>query len=369
MNAKRIYHLMKILVDNDLHAAVFNPGSNMAYLTGLNFHLSERPIVLIISQSALPLIVLPELEAPKLQGVDIQIEGITYTDNPETWQKAFIQAAKAAGLSGRSVAVDENELRVLELKLLESAAQGASFVSFAAGFSELRICKDETEIAFMQQAAVIAEGAFEAIQNSIIVGITEKELASELTMQLYRQGSDPELPFQLHVSSGENSANPHAMPTERILQQGDLVLFDWGARFNGYCSDITRTVALGEIDDELKHIYDVVLKANQAGRETAKNGISAGEVDKAARAVIDGYGYGKYFIHRLGHGLGMMGHEPPYIFAGNNLVLKTGMVHTIEPGIYLPGKGGVRIEDDVVITDNGCELLTNLDRFLKIRGQ
>lgn len=132
MNAKRIYHLMKILVDNDLHAAVFNPGSNMAYLTGLNFHLSERPIVLIISQSALPLIVLPEFEAPKLQGAELQLEGITYTDNPVTWQKAFIQAAKAAGLSGRSVAVDENELRVLELKLLESAAQDASFVSFAA---------------------------------------------------------------------------------------------------------------------------------------------------------------------------------------------------------------------------------------------
>lgn len=369
MNAKRIYHLMKILVDNDLHAVAFNPGSNLAYLTGLNFHLSERPIVLIISQSALPLIVLPELEAPKLQSADIQLEGVTYTDNPETWQKAFIRAAKAADLSGKKVAVDENELRVLELQLLESAAQDASFVSFAAGLSELRICKEEAEIDFMRQAAVIAEGAFEAIQSSIIAGITEKELAAELTLQLYRHGSDTELPFQLHVSSGENSANPHAMPTDRRLQNGDLVIFDWGARYHGYCSDITRTIAVGDISDELKHVYEIVLQANLAGRDAACAGIPAGEVDKAARAVIEKQGYGDYFIHRLGHGLGLQGHEPPYLFSGSEKLLRAGMTHTIEPGIYLPGVGGVRIEDDVVITETGCRLLTSLDRSLHITGR
>jgi len=369
MNGKRIYQLMKSLIENDLHAAVFNPGPNLSYLTGLNFHLSERPIVLIISQSALPLIVLPELEAPKLQDANIQFEGITYTDNPETWQKAFIQAADAAGLSGKKVAVDENELRVLELRLLESAMQDANFVSFAAGLAELRICKDEAEIALMQQAVVIAEEAFKAIHNSICAGITEKALAAELTMQLYRYGSDPELPFQLHVSSGENSASPHAMPTDRKLQNGDLVLFDWGARYQGYCSDITRTIAIGAISDELKRVYEVVLQANQAGREAARAGVPAGEVDQAARAVIDNQGYGDYFVHRLGHGLGLQGHEPPYLFSGSEKLLRAGMTHTIEPGIYLPGVGGVRIEDDVVITETGCRLLTRLDRSLFIIGR
>jgi len=368
MHADRIYRLMKILQGSEVHAVALNPGANLTYLTGLNFHISERPIVLIISQTALPVIVLPELEAPKLQASSILLESFTYKDDPTSWRKAFTQAAEMASLSGHRVAVDENEFRLLELRLLEASAPGASFISLAAGLSNLRICKNEEELSYMLQAAQIAERAFEAIQGSIRAGITEKELASELTMQLYRHGSDPELPFQLHVSSGENSANPHAMPTERILQPADLVLFDWGARYNGYCSDITRTVALGKLDDELKQIYDAVLQANQVGRETARAGISAGEVDRAARAVIEQYGYGQYFIHRLGHGLGLLGHEPPYIFSGNDLVLKAGMVHTIEPGIYLPGKGGVRIEDNVVITDTGCELLTKIDRSLQTRG-
>jgi Xaa-Pro dipeptidase len=170
------------------------------------------------------------------------------------------------------------------------------------------------------------------------------------------------MPFQPIVAVGENSANPHAVPTERALQQGDLLLIDWGAGFEGYFSDITRTFTMGDVTPELLRIGDIVKKANRAGREAGKSGVTAGAVDQAARSVIAAAGYGDAFIHRTGHGLGMEAHEPPYIFAGNPVLLQVGMTFTIEPGIYLPGKGGVRIEDDVVVTEVGLESLTELPR-------
>ena len=196
--------------------------------------------------------------------------------------------------------------------------------------------------------------------------MSEKDLAAELSIQLLQAGSDSDFPFPPIVASGPNSANPHAVPSERILQTGDLLLFDWGARYEGYCSDITRTFAIGEIDPELRKIYDLVNQANSSGRETGKPGLQAGDVDRAARSIITQGGYGEFFTHRTGHGLGMESHEPPYMFAENNLSLEEGMVYTVEPGIYLPGKGGVRIEDDMVITAGGCLSLTDFPRELAI---
>ncbi len=168
-------------------------------------------------------------------------------------------------------------------------------------------------------------------------------------------GSDTELPFQPIVSGGPNSANPHATPSERPLQSGDLLVIDWGASYNGYFSDITRTLAVGEIEPEFHQIYEIVRQANASARAVARPGISAGMVDKAARDVIASAGYGAYFTHRVGHGLGMEAHEEPYMFAENKTILEEGNTFTIEPGIYLPGRGGVRIEDDIVITAHSSE--------------
>ena len=156
------------------------------------------------------------------------------------------------------------------------------------------------------------------------------------------------------------------MPTERPLQSGDLLVIDWGARSNGYCADLTRTFAIGNIDPELKAIYEAVKQANSTGRAASKPGATAGEVDLAARAVIENAGYGAFFTHRTGHGLGLEDHEPPYIFNGNSLALRPGMTYTVEPGIYLPGRGGVRIEDNLVITHTGCETFSDLSRELMI---
>jgi Xaa-Pro dipeptidase len=170
------------------------------------------------------------------------------------------------------------------------------------------------------------------------------------------------VPFTPIVSSGPNSANPHATPSERKLISGDLLVIDWGASYDGYFSDITRTFAIGDIESEYIKISKIVQEANSAGRKSARPGITIESIDRAARAVIDSAGYGKYFTHRTGHGLGMEGHEEPYIRAGNLMHIEPGMTFTIEPGIYLPNRNGVRIEDDVVITSTGAECLTSLPR-------
>ncbi len=220
----------------------------------------------------------------------------------------------------------------------------------------------------MRQAVHIAQQALQATLPVIRPGVTEREIASELFIQLLRAGSDPELPFQPIVSGGPHSADPHATPSDRPLQKGDLLVIDWGAASQGYISDLTRTFAIGEIEPEYQRIYELVRLANQAGRAAGRPGIPAGQVDQAARDVIEDSGYGKYFFHRVGHGIGMEAHEPPYMFGENTLILEPGMAYTVEPGIYLPGRGGVRIEDNVVISADGAETLSDLPRELITLG-
>jgi Xaa-Pro dipeptidase len=198
--------------------------------------------------------------------------------------------------------------------------------------------------------------------------MTEKEIASELCVQLLRHGSESELPFAPIVCAGPNSATPHASPSDRKLQRGDLLVIDWGATADGYISDLTRTFAVGEVDAEYKKIAQIVLKANEAGRAAGRPGVPCANVDSAARSVIEAAGYGTYFTHRTGHGIGMEGHEEPYIRDDNVRMLYPGMAYTVEPGIYLPGRGGVRIEDNVVVTKDGVEVLSDMPRELRLVG-
>jgi Xaa-Pro dipeptidase len=185
-----------------------------------------------------------------------------------------------------------------------------------------------------------------------------------LVIQLLQHGSSSHFPFAPIVSGGPNSANPHATPSDRALAPGDLLVIDWGANVDGYFSDITRTFAIGDVDSELVRIAQLVIDANASGRTAARAGIPAAQVDEAARNIIAEAGYGEYFTHRTGHGLGLEVHEEPYIRSDNQQLLEVGMTFTIEPGIYLPGRGGVRFEDNIVVTPNGIESLTNLPREL-----
>lgn len=355
-----------------LDAIALNPGPTMTYLTGLTFHLMERPTVLLAVPDKKPALILPELEMAKARSAPVELDTFAYGDNPATWDEAFFKAVQAMGLNktstegltGVRVGVESNRMRFLELRYLESAFTRAQFDSADAVLNKLRMCKDAAEVSAMRQAVRIAQEALLATLPMIKPGVTERQVASELLVQLLKAGSTPDLPFHPIVSGGPNGADPHASPSDRALQVGDLLVIDWGAGYNGYISDLTRTFAIGEVEPEFKRIFDLVKEANQAGRDVAKPGITAGAVDKAARDVIEASGYGPYFFHRVGHGIGMEAHEPPYMFGENTLVLEPGMAFTVEPGIYLPGRGGVRIEDNVVITENGADTLSDLPREL-----
>jgi Xaa-Pro dipeptidase len=351
-----------------LDGLVLNAGPSLVYLTGLHFHLSERPVVAFFTPDQPLAIALPELEVLKTRDLPYELQAFPYQEDPNSWLAAFTQAGRSAGIHGRRVGVEPNRLRLLEFWLLEEAAAHARFESAEQVLATLRIQKDASEIDAMRKAVDIAQRALTATLPLIRTGMTENELASELVLQTLRAGSDGELPFTPIVSAGPNGANPHAVPTPRPLQAGELLVIDWGAAHAGYFSDLTRTFALGEVTPEWQRIAAVVEQANAAGRNAARPGVTAGEVDAAARRVIEEAGYGQQFIHRTGLGLGMEGHEEPYIRAGNPLVLAEGMTFTIEPGIYIPGKNGVRIEDNLAITANGAETLSSLARELLVVG-
>ncbi len=363
-NQIRQKRLLEELDRHELDAFALNPGPSLLYLTGLSFHLSERPIVAIFRPDGVPIIVLPELETGKLRSVPIELRTFTYGEDPTTWGDAFEAAADEAGLDYRRMGVEPTRLRVLELRLLEEAAPRAAYINGEDTIAAIRAVKDEAEINLIQRAAEIAEKALEVTLASIRPGITEQTLARELTLQLLRAGSEPELPFSPIVAFGANAANPHAVASERALEEGDVILIDWGAGVDGYSSDLTRVFCWGEPDDEISTIAAIVAEANQAARERAGPGVPAGEVDRAARAVIEAAGYGDRFTHRTGHGLGLDGHEAPYIRSDNREALLPGMVFTVEPGIYLPDRGGIRIEDDVVVTAEGSVSLSSMERSL-----
>jgi len=359
--SEKLQKLRRLLEESQLDALVLNPGPSLTYLTRLDFHLMERPVLTLFTRDEVQ-IVLPKLELAKLNGLDFDIQFSAYADDPATWQSAFNESFSAFDKDGFRLGVEPARLRLLELGYLSRAMPKAELVDASELTGKLRINKGEFEVLRMRKAAQIAEEALLKTLATVRVGQTEREIASELVIQLLRAGSDPGLPFHPIVSIGENSANPHASPGDRKLQEGDILLIDYGASFQGYYSDITRSFFCGDVCEEFRTIAELVYEANLAVRTHAKAGMTAGEADALARQVISAGGYGEYFIHRTGHGLGMETHEEPYIFSGSPLVLEEGMVFTDEPGIYLPGKGGIRIEDDLLVTAQGVESLTSLPR-------
>lgn len=342
------------------------PGPNMYYFTGLNFHLSERPTLALLPRAGRPALVLPAFEASKTQRSAIEWQTFTYVDGQPP-AEAFQAASAALGLKGRSVGVEAYRLRLLELRLLAEAAPGAQIDPADDLIAQLRAVKDAHEIAAMKRAIAITQQALDDTLDVIRAGLTERQVANELLVALMRRGAEG-LAFEPLIQSGPNAALPHLTSTERVIQAGDVLLLDFGVIVDGYLSDITRTFFVGHAPDELKPIYDAVKRANAAGRAAARPGATGQEVDRAARRVIEAAGYGQYFTHRTGHGLGLEGHEPPYMVEGNDVPLVPGNTFTVEPGIYVPGLGGVRIEDDVLITEDGAESLTTYDRELTVIG-
>jgi Xaa-Pro dipeptidase len=368
MTQSRFDKLNASLRTSDLDAVILNPGPTLTYLTGLRFHLMERPVVLLFAKDQDPAIVLPELELQKVASLPYKLQVSAYAENPSEWDSAFRKAVQALGLDGKRIGVEPRQLRLLEFRHVKAGAPEADYPDASDVLSGLRLRKDPPEVEAMRRAVKIAQEALEATIPLIKIGMTEKELSAELVVQLLKHGSEPELPFAPIVSGGPNGANPHASPTERKLQAGDLLVVDWGATYDGYISDLTRTFAVGEVDDEYQKIHKIVQEANAAGRAAAKPGVPCADVDKAAREVIEKAGYGVYFTHRTGHGIGMEGHEEPYMRGDNMQLLEPGMAFTVEPGIYLPNRNGVRIEDNVVITETGADVLSDMPREMRIVG-
>ncbi len=264
--------------------------------------------------------------------------------------------------SHQKVGFDGDAYTFEEFKAMQKALPDtAEMVSVS--LRELRIIKDERELENLWQASKIADGAFERLLKEITAGMTEKELAARLEYYMRSLGSEG-VSFDTIVASGHRSALPHGAPTDKVVEVGDFVTFDFGALYNGYHSDTTRTVVMGMANSWHREIYTVVQEAQYRGMKAAKPGITGKELDEEIRSYIDSRGYGKYFTHGLGHGVGLEIHELPNINKRGDIVLQEGMVFSIEPGVYIQGRGGVRIEDTVVLTKEGARSLTTLKKTL-----
>ncbi len=359
----RLVRVQAALAAAELDGLAIVPGANMRYLLGLTIHLSERFTVAFCTDDGEIHMVLPELEAPRASA-EAQVPVIFYPwTDAEGYEEALTQCIDTIDLDG-ILGVEYTTMRVLELRAIEEL-RPVGIVDADPLFSALRMVKDESELASMRRAVAAVEAGLRAAIAFIRPGVTEQEVVKVWEDGMVAAGAAA-FSFGTIVASGPHSANPHHTPGDRQLMAGDLVILDGGAVVDGYCSDITRTVAVGTPSADLQQVYAVVKAANAAGLAVVKPGVSGAQIDQAARAVIDAAGFGPQFVHRTGHGLGIEDHEPPYINAADQAPLPRGTTFTIEPGVYLPGRGGVRIEDDVVITAEGGECLTTFERGLII---
>ena len=363
MNQERVTRLQTELKRNKMAGVALLPGPNLLYFSGMHAHMSERPLVLFVPAEGDPAVIIPLLEAPKAVKAGIPQDRIFAWGDGEGYDEAFQTACDALELSNQVLGVESLYMRVLELDLLKASAGGLIHTYADPILNRLRLIKSEAELEKMKRAIAVAEEALHSILPQIKIGMTEKEIAAMLTQALNVAGADA-VPFGPIVSAGPNGASPHAVPTDRPIQDGDLMIIDWGALIDDYPSDITRTFAVGEIGPQQKRMYQAVLAANLAGIAVTEPENSCSEVDEAAREIIADADLGQYFIHRTGHGLGLELHEAPSMITGNEDPLLTGMTFTIEPGVYIPELGGVRIEDDVVVTADGCEVLTTFPKQL-----
>ncbi|HZG60474.1 MAG TPA: Xaa-Pro peptidase family protein [Anoxybacillus sp.] len=273
-------------------------------------------------------------------------------------------AKQAAALGIKKLGFEQDDLSYATFKAYEKAVD-AKLIPVSGVVEKLRLIKSDSEIKILKEAAEIADAAFKHILDFIRPGIKEIDVANELEFFMRKNGATSSS-FDIIVASGYRSALPHGVATDKVIEKGEFVTLDFGAYYKGYCSDITRTIAVGEVSDELKKIYEIVLEAQLRGMAGIKPGMTGREADALTRDYITEQGYGEYFGHSTGHGLGMEVHEGPALSVRSDTVLEPGMVVTVEPGIYIAGLGGVRIEDDTVVTKDGNQSLTHSPKDLII---
>jgi len=336
------------------------PGPDLTYLTAYTPPPLERLTLLVLSTGADPTLVMPTLERPLAESA-AGAPGLTMLDWRDGRDDPYGIVAAMLG-SGRYAVTDRTWAS--HLLALQRAAPDRSFVAGSEAVPLLRAVKDADEIQRLRAVANGADAAFADVIELPFAGRAETDVAAELD-RLLREHGHQRVDFTI-VGSGPNAASGHHEPGERRIEAGDAVVMDFGGVRDDYCSDITRTVFVGEPSREEREVYAIVRAAQQAAFEAVRPGVAAEEVDRAARAVITDAGYGERFVHRTGHGIGLEIHEPPYIVEGNRTPLEAGMTFSDEPGIYLEGRFGVRIEDQVAVTAQGAERLNEASRELTI---
>jgi Xaa-Pro aminopeptidase len=343
---------------HQVDAAYLTKPVSIAYLTGFRADPHERLMALSVRPDRATLIV-PALEHQNAVAVVKPADVLAWRDGEDAYE--LVRNA----LDGcREVAVEKEHLSLLAAETLTMRIGASTLSDIGPEVRRLRLTKTAEEVERLQRAAAITDAAGDEVFSRVRAGHSEVAVAEMLAGLIAELGGS--LSFETLVQSGPNSAMPHARPSSRKLEPGDFLLLDFGAAFDGYKADSTRMGVVGEPSDRHAEIHQLVLDAHDAAIEAVRPGITTGDVDAAARRVIDAAGYGDRFFHRVGHGLGLEGHEDPSLDPGSTSVLVPGMVFTIEPGIYIPGWGGVRIEDDIVVEDGGCRVLTKSDRSLRV---
>jgi len=345
--------------EGDVEALIVAPSSDLVYLTGYDPMPFERPTLLIVRPDRDPVLLVPELERPLAAaspaGELAELRG---------WRDAEDPYAAAAELlpAGGTVAVTDR-IWGLHVLRLQDAAPTLAWISASAVLGPLRARKDPIELDALRRAGAAADATFEEITRLPFAGRTELEVADDLKRLLVEHGH-ASADFAI-VASGPNAASPHHEPGERRIGPGDVVVLDFGGELDGYYSDMTRTVVVGEPPEGFGTVYGTVHAAQEAAVDEVRPGVPIQEIDRVARAVITESGFGERFVHRTGHGIGLEVHEPPYAVEGDETILEAGMTFSVEPGIYLPERFGVRIEDIVAVTHDGFERLNTSTRELR----
>ncbi len=346
------------MANRHLDALYITRPVSIAYLTGFEANPHERLMALAVRSNGATLIV-PALEQEKANARATNANIVAWRDGEDAYEMV---TRALAGLT--EVGVEKDHLSLHAAEVITSRAGVSELVDVGPEIRRLRLIKNDDEIAKLQRAAAITDQAFEVVISKMRPGQTEVDVALLIASAIGDLGGT--LSFPTLIQSGPNSSLPHLEPSSRRFSAGDFVLLDFGAAFGGYKADTTRMAVIGEPTAKQRDIHELVLAGHDAAIAAVRAGIRTGDVDAAARGVIERGGYGKEFFHRVGHGLGLEAHEDPSLDPGSDTVLEDGMVFTIEPGIYIPGWGGVRIEDDVVVQESGCRVLTQADRSLRV---
>jgi Xaa-Pro aminopeptidase len=360
---RRIEAVQSGLADTGADALICVPGQTLQYLTGFEEPQRDRHLLFIVPARGDPAAFVPSLSAAQFRR-ETWVRSVTTWDDSDNPVTALGTLFNELGVSDAPHLLVDDTMWATFLQDIRSIRPAATIGLASDVVSEIRICKDDTELDALRRAAQAADDALDAVRDlgSDAVGLTETELAAEIESFLTAAGGEA-VSFDTIVGSGPNGAMPHHTHTGRVIEAGDPVVLDFGTRVDGYPSDQTRTLVFGgDPRERVCDVHDVVRRAQAAAVNAVEPGVTAAAVDDAARSVIEAAGYGDAFIHRTGHGVGLDVHEPPYIAADNDTELRPGMVFSVEPGVYLDDEFGVRIEDLVVVTDDGCERLNHTPR-------